>query len=416
MPSALRSASTTLASSRAMSARITSRSGRRAAPARWITLQTASESSSTSRACSACSAGRRCGRGSRRRAYPARARAGRAPRPPRDAGRRRRPRAARAASRPRFRRRAISLADAEPPGSRARAKCRGSRRAGEPVPSDPTPTFPEHMFPSLTTRRDRPRPLRELVRGALGTALEFATLGEATLGSARPDAPAPPPRVAGPRGPPPPPPRTRTAGGSLVSSARAGPAWSAARTQACRSRFIARHTDGPEARGARSGRTGAPPARRSIPGAPDFIASRAARTRAARVHRPVAPPAARAARVHRGRAARREPTPAGPRAGPTVAATAATSRPARGSRPPTQTSRPAGGSSRKNRRRPTLPGPCEPSTIGAVGLNCSVRNGKRCFPHAIATGNCSRPAPPRSLKTAQHANQAGIKSVKPSTH
>src|SRR5436190_160976 len=45
----------------------------------------------------------------------------------------------------------------------------------------------------------------------------------------------------------------------------------------------------------------------------------------------------------------------------------------------------------KNRRRPTLPGPRRPSTIGAVGLNCSVRNGKRCFPHAKATGNCSRP-------------------------
>jgi hypothetical protein len=41
----------------------------------------------------------------------------------------------------------------------------------------------------------------------------------------------------------------------------------------------------------------------------------------------------------------------------------------------------------KNRRRPTLPGPCEPSTIGAEGLNCSVRNGKRCFPLAMATGN-----------------------------
>src|SRR5665213_2859456 len=40
-----------------------------------------------------------------------------------------------------------------------------------------------------------------------------------------------------------------------------------------------------------------------------------------------------------------------------------------------------------NRRRPTLPGPCGPSTIGAEGLNCSVRNGKRCFPLAIATGN-----------------------------
>ena len=45
-----------------------------------------------------------------------------------------------------------------------------------------------------------------------------------------------------------------------------------------------------------------------------------------------------------------------------------------------------------NRRRPTLPGPCGPSTIGAVGLNCSVRNGKRCFPHAKATGNLSRPS------------------------
>ncbi len=48
---------------------------------------------------------------------------------------------------------------------------------------------------------------------------------------------------------------------------------------------------------------------------------------------------------------------------------------------------PRGGScARRNRRRPTLPGPCEPSTIGAEGLNCSVRNGKRCFPLAKATG------------------------------
>ena len=41
---------------------------------------------------------------------------------------------------------------------------------------------------------------------------------------------------------------------------------------------------------------------------------------------------------------------------------------------------------RKNRRRPTLPGPCGPSTIGAEGLNCSVRKGKRCLPLAMATG------------------------------
>ena len=71
----------------------------------------------------------------------------------------------------------------------------------------------------------------------------------------------------------------------------------------------------------------------------------------------------------------------------------------------TRTSRPLGRLvvRLKNRRRPTLPGPRRPSTIGAVGLNCSVRNGKRCFPHAKATGNCSRPVP-RTLKTTQHAN------------
>src|SRR5262249_36055031 len=54
----------------------------------------------------------------------------------------------------------------------------------------------------------------------------------------------------------------------------------------------------------------------------------------------------------------------------------------------------------KNRRRPTLPGPLEPSTIGAEGLNFSVRNGKRCFPLAKATGK-GRDQPPRSFKTAQ---------------
>ena len=37
----------------------------------------------------------------------------------------------------------------------------------------------------------------------------------------------------------------------------------------------------------------------------------------------------------------------------------------------------------KYRRRPTLPGGCPPSTIGAGGLNFSVRNGKRCTPAAI---------------------------------
>ena len=38
-------------------------------------------------------------------------------------------------------------------------------------------------------------------------------------------------------------------------------------------------------------------------------------------------------------------------------------------------------------RRPTLPRVC--STIGAVGLNFSVRNGKRWNPVAITTGNIS---------------------------
>ena len=39
--------------------------------------------------------------------------------------------------------------------------------------------------------------------------------------------------------------------------------------------------------------------------------------------------------------------------------------------------------SERNGRRPTLPGDCSPSTIGASGLNFSVRNGKRCFPVAM---------------------------------
>ena len=42
----------------------------------------------------------------------------------------------------------------------------------------------------------------------------------------------------------------------------------------------------------------------------------------------------------------------------------------------------------KFRRRPTLPGRVQPSTIGAEGLNFCVRNGNRWDPFAIATGNC----------------------------
>ena len=47
----------------------------------------------------------------------------------------------------------------------------------------------------------------------------------------------------------------------------------------------------------------------------------------------------------------------------------------------------------KNWRRPTLPGGCPPSTIGAERLNGSVRNGKRCFPLAIATKLVETTAP-----------------------
>ena len=39
------------------------------------------------------------------------------------------------------------------------------------------------------------------------------------------------------------------------------------------------------------------------------------------------------------------------------------------------------------RRRPTLPGGCPPSTIGAGSLNFRVRNGNGCVPVAMTTGN-----------------------------
>src|SRR5262249_146280 len=63
---------------------------------------------------------------------------------------------------------------------------------------------------------------------------------------------------------------------------------------------------------------------------------------------------------------------------------------------PAPTGPPSGPASalQENRRRPTLPGPREPSTIGAEGLNFSVRNGKRCFPLAKATEKRARPASP----------------------
>src|SRR3954452_12085428 len=51
------------------------------------------------------------------------------------------------------------------------------------------------MFPPLTSRRPNERSLRVLVRDAVDTALEFATLGEATVSRALPPEPASPGRA-----------------------------------------------------------------------------------------------------------------------------------------------------------------------------------------------------------------------------
>ena len=72
------------------------------------------------------------------------------------------------------------------------------------------------MFPSPTIDRPARRSVRELMRGALGSALEFATLGEATLDTAPalrrfPSRPSPPAN-----------PHIRTARPSFVPGARAG--------------------------------------------------------------------------------------------------------------------------------------------------------------------------------------------------
>ena len=59
----------------------------------------------------------------------------------------------------------------------------------------------------------------------------------------------------------------------------------------------------------------------------------------------------------------------------------------------------APGPSKENGRRPTLPGDCSPSTIGASGLNFSVRNGKRCFPAAMTAQLVRLSASALTLKT-----------------
>ena len=53
----------------------------------------------------------------------------------------------------------------------------------------------------------------------------------------------------------------------------------------------------------------------------------------------------------------------------------------------------------RNGRRPTLPGACAPSTIGAGGLNFSVRNGKRCIPAAMTAQLSRALRRSRTLKT-----------------
>jgi hypothetical protein len=47
------------------------------------------------------------------------------------------------------------------------------------------------MFPSMTESRPTKRSLRAMVRGAMDTALEFVTLGEASLPARHAPAPAP---------------------------------------------------------------------------------------------------------------------------------------------------------------------------------------------------------------------------------
>src|SRR3954453_16938207 len=61
------------------------------------------------------------------------------------------------------------------------------------------------MFPPTIASRPTKRSLRELVRGAVDTALEFATLGEATMRRPAPPPSAPPPPPPPPPTPPPPP-------------------------------------------------------------------------------------------------------------------------------------------------------------------------------------------------------------------
>src|SRR6266576_3579029 len=65
----------------------------------------------------------------------------------------------------------------------------------------------------------------------------------------------------------------------------------------------------------------------------------------------------------------------------------------------------------RSRRRPTLPGGCPPSTIGAGGLNCSVRNGKRCTPAAITAENCQARVHPQNSIAAPTCSKSRPRAI-----
>ena len=65
----------------------------------------------------------------------------------------------------------------------------------------------------------------------------------------------------------------------------------------------------------------------------------------------------------------------------------------------------------ENGRRPTLPRSLPRSTIGAEGLDFSVRNGKRYDPLAMTTERLRGRGPLRTLKTAQLTASGGYRKI-----
>ncbi len=66
-------------------------------------------------------------------------------------------------------------------------------------------------------------------------------------------------------------------------------------------------------------------------------------------------------------------------------------------------------------QRPTLPGDCSPSTIGAGGLNCRVRDGAGCTPAAYATKTTScalRFAALKSLAWNNHIRKQALHNTR----